>query len=80
MKRTALAVVPRPPDAAKEIAPRLTIEELAQKQSTSRWVIEKLVDAGMPCFDLSIPRPGCRRKRILRFDLAEVEQWLRGRR
>jgi predicted DNA-binding transcriptional regulator AlpA len=57
-----------------------TITQIADFLNESRSHVEHLVEEGLPCFDTSIPRPGRRRKRALRFDRAECLAWLRDRR
>ena len=77
---TRLAVLPHP--AARETQPtdrRHTLEELAIHLTASRSQIDALVRDGLPCIDISRPRPGRRRKRCLRFLMGEVEGWLRER-
>ena len=61
-------------------APLLTLAELAENLRLSQSQIERLVAQGLPALDVSIPRPGRRSKRCLRFSPSEVIEWLRARR
>ncbi len=59
----------------------LTVDAIATLLGVHRSQVLRLVRAGMPCMDLSVGRPGRRRKRTLRFDREAAMAWLaeRGR-
>ena len=71
-----LAAVPRPSTPTER---RITKAEVAEHYSTHPASVDRWVDLGCPAIDISVQRPGARPKRNLRFDLGEVESWLRGR-
>lgn len=79
------AAVPDPvPDSAPSIPSYdLTIRDLGQRLNASRAKLEADVAKGLPYVDIGMPRPRPdglpppRRKRTLRFSLAEVISWYR---
>jgi predicted DNA-binding transcriptional regulator AlpA len=56
---------------------KLDIREIAVHLKSSRSTVDELVRRGLPCVDVAPPG---RRRRRLRFDLAEVNAWLSRRR
>ena len=51
----------------------LTIKQVAQHLKCSRLVIDKLVEQGLPCVNIS----SSPQRRRLRFDLGDVQDWLK---
>jgi hypothetical protein len=67
------------PVDSREPARLDTIVEFAEFARLSRSQVERLVEEGMPCVDVSIKTPGRRAKRCLRFDRAACVGWLSAR-
>ena len=56
--------------------PMMSVGDFGRRLGTSRDQIDRLLRAGMPAIDISVPRPGRRRKRSWRINPAEAIAWL----
>ena len=71
--------MPVPERSAVQSPTLLTASELADLLKISRCQVDRMVVEGLPYLDLSIGRPGRRRKRTLRVAQADVMAWLTAR-
>jgi len=70
-------LAPVPPLEPREAM--LSVGAFAGRLGVSCDQIARLIRAGLPAVDVSVPRPGRRRKRAWRIDPAAALTWLRER-